>query len=144
MQGEAASTSCAGLVDLYATLAAHHNKKLLRGSWCCINDWRCYSVLHLPATNTDVDNRRVRFVSSFPHLALPVYTQDVEEGITLSWWLVLHRRRLFTLSEDNPSTIMIKLCLMSVISCEQEFAADLHELAVCHLYPYQISHRVHP
>ncbi len=104
MHEEAASTSCAGLVDLYATLAAHHNKKLFGGSWCCINDWRCYSVLHLPATDTDVDNRRVRFVRSFPHLALPVYTQDVDECITVSWWLVLLRRRLFTLSEDSPSS----------------------------------------
>ena len=105
MHGEAASTSCAGLVDLYAILAAHHNKKLLGGSWCCINDWRCYSVLHLPATDTDVDNSRVRFVRSFPHLALPVHTQDVDECITFSWWLVLRRlRRLVKLSENSTSS----------------------------------------
>ena len=82
MHVEAASTSYAGLVDLYATLAAHNDKKLLRGSWCCINGWRCYSVLHLPTTDTDVDNRRVWFVRSFPHLALPVHTQDVDERIS--------------------------------------------------------------
>ena len=37
---------------------------------------------HLPATDTDVDNRRVWFVRSFPHLALPVHTQDVDERIS--------------------------------------------------------------
>ena len=103
MHGEAASTRCE--VDMYATLAAHHNKKLFGGSWCCINDWRCYSVLHLPTTDTDVDNRRVRFVCSFPQLALPVHTEDVDERITFSWWLVLRwLRRVFTLSEDSTSS----------------------------------------
>ena len=82
-----------------ATMSAHHINKL----WCCINDWRCYPVLHLPATDTDVDNRRVTLVRSFPQRALPVYPQGVDERITLRWWLVLQRRRLFTLSEDSTS-----------------------------------------
>ena len=132
----AASTSSAGLVDIHvATLAAHHNKKLWRVSWCCINDWRCYSVLHLPATDTDVDNIWVRFVRSFPQLAFPCTLR--------TWMSALQSVGRWFLSGGGFLRFLKTAHLLN-IERQEEFEADLHELAVCHLYPYQRSHRIHP
>ena len=64
-----------------------------------INGWHRYSILHLPATCTYVDSRRVWFVRSFPQLALTMHTQEMDQRITVSWTQVLQRWRLFTLSE---------------------------------------------
>ena len=103
----AASASCAGLEGLCATLTAHHIENLWRRNRRWINGWHRYSILHLPATCTYVDSRRVRFVRSFPQLALTMHTQEMDERITVSWMQVLQRWCLFTLSEYS----IIEPCL---------------------------------
>ena len=62
----AVSASCAGLEGLCATLTAHHIEKLWRRNRRWINGWHWYSILHLPATCTYVDNRRVWFSRTDP------------------------------------------------------------------------------